>query len=78
MAGETIYKQGEPRDDGLLPADPAASKMTVNADLGNKPTVIAILESGSFFGEACLDGSSARQTTAIALEPSNITALPRR
>lgn len=76
MAGETIYKQGEPATT-VCYLRSGRIKMTVNTDLGNKPTVIAILESGQFFGEACLDGSSARQTTAIALEPSNITAIAK-
>ncbi len=51
-------------------------KLTVLSAKG-KEAVIAILEPGSFFGEACLTGQSVRVATATALDASTILQIDK-
>jgi CRP-like cAMP-binding protein len=72
-AGEIIYKQGEPAPT-VCYLQSGRIKMAVSSEQG-KEAVIGILEPGQFFGEACLEGSPARQTTAVTLASSCVTAI---
>jgi len=51
-------------------------KMTVVSEQG-KEAVVAILESGSFFGESCLVGQTVRTATATTLEDSRILRIEK-
>jgi len=51
-------------------------KLTVLSEQG-KEAVIAILEPGSFFGEACLAGQHVRVETATALEASSVVRITK-
>jgi CRP/FNR family cyclic AMP-dependent transcriptional regulator len=67
---QIIFSQGDPAD-GVFYIQEGKIKLTVLSPKG-KEAVIAILEPGSFLGEACLTGQSVRVATATALDASTI------
>jgi CRP/FNR family cyclic AMP-dependent transcriptional regulator len=67
---QIIFSQGDAAD-SVFYIQEGKIKLTVLSPKG-KEAVIAILEPGSFFGEACLTGQSVRVATATALDASTI------
>jgi CRP/FNR family cyclic AMP-dependent transcriptional regulator len=65
---ETIYSQGEPGNTVFYIKE-GGVKLSATTQTG-KEAVIDILGPGSFIGEKCISGWSARRTTAIATAPS--------
>ena len=72
---QVLYSQGD-RSDAVFYLQGGTVKLTVISEQG-KEAVIAILEPGSFFGEACLAGQPVRVETATALEASRIVRITK-
>lgn len=68
-AGEVIFSQGDDADDIMYVLN-GIVKLSVT---GRREAVVAILQSGDFFGEECLAGHAIRQRNAIAI--THCTAL---
>jgi CRP-like cAMP-binding protein len=62
---ETIFSQGEPCS-SVFYVERGTVRLSVVSH-GGKEAVVAVLESGHFFGEGCLAGQSQRIATAIAV-----------
>jgi len=75
VAGEALFLQGDPAD-AVYYIQRGTVKMTVLSERG-KEAVVALLESGSFFGEECLNGHSHRLATATALTGAVILRLAK-
>ena len=71
----TIFLQGDAAE-AVFYIQTGKVKLTVVSKQG-KEAVIAILEGGAFFGEACLAGQSLRTATATALEESDIVRVEK-
>jgi CRP-like cAMP-binding protein len=63
--GQTLFRQGEPAD-AVFYIQSGKVKKTVVSEQG-KEAVVALLETGSFFGEGCLAGEALRLSTVTAL-----------
>jgi CRP/FNR family cyclic AMP-dependent transcriptional regulator len=74
-ARQVVFAQGD-RADALLYLQSGKIKITVISQQG-KEAVVAILGTGEFFGEGCLNGQSHRLTSAIAMEDSTIARIER-
>ena len=74
-ASESIFSQGDPSN-AVFYIQSGKVKLTV-VSMNGKEAVIAHLQTGSFFGEACLAGESLRISTACALEPSVIVRVEK-
>ena len=72
---QTIYTQGDTAD-ALFYIVSGAVKVTIFSEYG-KEAVIGILGLGDFFGEGCLDGQLARNSTIAATAASEIVRLDR-
>ena len=72
---QVLYSQGD-GSDSVFYIQGGRVKLTVVSEQG-KEAVIAILMSGSFFGEACLAGQAVRVETATALEASSIVRIDK-
>jgi CRP/FNR family transcriptional regulator, cyclic AMP receptor protein len=72
---QPVYRQGDPAN-SIFYIQTGKVKVTVVSAQG-KEAVVAILGPGDFFGEGCLAGQSLRLATAIALEQSSITQMPK-
>jgi len=72
---QILYSQGD-RSDAVFYIQGGTVKLTVLSEQG-KEAVIAILEPGSFFGEACLAGQPVRVETATALEASSVVRITK-
>ncbi len=70
-----IFSQGDTAD-AVFYIQEGKVKLTVISHQG-KEAVIAILERGDFFGEACLAGRSARLSTATTLVASKIVRIDK-
>src|SRR5688500_14072345 len=70
-----IFTQGDPAP-SVLYIEKGAVRLSVLSH-GGKEAVVAVLESGCFFGEGCLAGQSVRMATATAMLPSTIVAVPK-
>jgi CRP-like cAMP-binding protein len=70
-----VYRQGDPAN-SIFYIQTGKVKVTVVSAQG-KEAVVAIFGPGDFFGEGCLVGQSLRLATAIALEQSSITQMPK-
>jgi len=76
---QIVYSQGDPAD-SVFYIQKGKVKITVLSELG-KEAVIAVLETGNFFGEGCLAGQALRLASVTALtdcvivrmEKANIT-----
>lgn len=67
---EVIFSQGEPAD-AVFYIQKGKVKLIVASKQG-KQAVVAILGTGAFFGEGCLNGQSLRLATALALTESEV------
>ena len=67
---EVIFSQGEPAD-AVFYIRKGKVKLIVASKQGKK-AVVAILGTGEFFGEGCLNGQSLRLATARALTESEV------
>ena len=74
--GETIFHQGDPGD-SLHIVSSGAVKIVLPS-LEGEEAIIATLRSGDFFGELALLDGAPRSATAIALEPTETSTLPRQ
>jgi CRP/FNR family cyclic AMP-dependent transcriptional regulator len=72
---EHIFAQGEVAD-AIFYIHSGRVKLSVNSDKG-KEAVIAILESGNYFGEGCLAGQKVRMSTVTALSDCSILRLAK-
>jgi CRP-like cAMP-binding protein len=70
-----VFKQGDVADT-VFYIQKGRVKLTVLSDQG-KEAVVAILESGQFFGEGCMNGHSLRIATTTAMEDCLITAITK-
>src|ERR1700685_1580864 len=68
--GEMIFSQADPAD-ALFYIQKGKIKLTVVSSRG-KQAVIAILNSGDFFGEGCLAGQLVRMSSAAALSECSL------
>jgi CRP-like cAMP-binding protein len=71
----TIFSQGDAAE-AVFYIQGGKVKLTVVSQQG-KEAVVAILESGAFFGESCLAGQTVRTATATALEDSTIVRIDK-
>ena len=60
-----IFRQGQPAD-SLFYLRKGKVKLTVTSRQG-KEAIVAVLDSGEFFGEGCLAGQPSRMATAVAM-----------
>jgi CRP/FNR family transcriptional regulator, cyclic AMP receptor protein len=70
-----IFRQGQPAD-SLFYIRRGKVKLTVTSQQG-KEAIVAILDSGEFFGEGCLAGQPTRMATAIALTECTLDKLEK-
>jgi CRP/FNR family transcriptional regulator, cyclic AMP receptor protein len=83
-AGKTIVKHGKKdiifsqgdAGDAVFYIQDGKVKLTVVSQQG-KEAVIAVLDSASFFGEACLAGEALRMATATAMEDTTILRIEK-
>jgi len=74
-AGATLFVQGDPATSIMFVED-GAVRLSVLSHAG-KEAVIAVLESGSFFGEGSLVGQPLRMASATAMTPSEIVVVKK-
>lgn len=74
--GEVVFTQGDTAD-AVFFIHKGRVKLTVLSKRG-KEAVIALLETGSFFGEGCLNGQSRRLTTATSLTEGQVLRIARK
>ena len=72
---ETIFAQGDPAKN-VMYIQEGGVKLTVVNETG-KEAVVAILGSGDFFGEGCLDGQSICMATATAIAPATVLVIEK-
>ncbi|MET4842641.1 Crp/Fnr family transcriptional regulator [Bradyrhizobium japonicum] len=70
-----VFQQGDPAD-SVFYIQSGKVKLTVVSEQG-KEAVVAILESGQFFGEGCMNGHPLRIATTTAMEDCVITSITR-
>jgi CRP-like cAMP-binding protein len=73
--GQTVFRQGDEAV-ALYYIHAGRVKLTVISEQG-KEAVVAILEAGDFFGEACLVGQLTRVATVTALSDGVIGRIPK-
>ena len=71
-----IFAQGDPAT-SVMYVELGAVRLSVLSHAG-KEAVVAVLETGHFFGEGCLAGQSQRMATATAMAPSAILVVDKR
>lgn len=71
-----IYAQGDPAQ-SVFYIQKGEIKLSVVNEAG-KEAVVAILPSGTFFGEACLAGQKVRMGTATAITPAILLVIEKR
>ena len=71
-----IFAQGDPAT-SVMYVERGAVRLSVLSHAG-KEAVVAVLETGHFFGEGCLAGQSQRMATATAMAPSAILVVDKR
>jgi len=74
-SGTTIFSQGDAATT-VMYIERGGVRLSV-LSLNGKEAVVAILESGDFFGESCLTGQSKRVATATAMGPTTIRVMTR-
>lgn len=72
---DTIFSQGDAAD-AVLYIQSGRVKLTVVSQQG-KEAVVAMLERGSFLGEACLAGQAVRTATATAVEDLKVVRIDK-
>ena len=70
-----IFAQGHPAT-SIMYVEMGAVRLSVLSHAG-KEAVVALLESGHFFGEGCLAGQTQRMATATAMAPSTILTVKK-
>jgi CRP-like cAMP-binding protein len=73
--GETIFAQGEPAS-SVMYVERGVVRLSVLSHAG-KEAVIALLQSGHFFGEGCLVGQGSRMATAAAMDACTIVVVEK-
>ena len=73
---QTVFSQGDAAD-AVFYIQAGTIKLTVVSQQG-KEAVVAMLESGSFFGEGCLAGQPLCLTTATAMEDSILVHIDKQ
>jgi len=73
---QKIYSQGEPAKN-VFYIQKGGVKLSVVNEIG-KEAVLAILETGDFFGEGCLAGQTIRMGTATTVTPATLLAIDKR
>src|SRR5579863_8054921 len=76
MDQQSVFVQGDPAD-ALFYVQKGKIKLTVVSREG-KEAVVAILESGQFFGEGCLVAQTYRMATATAMGQCSVARLEKR
>src|ERR1700730_2392928 len=71
-----VFEQGDTADT-VFYIQKGKVKLTVLSEHG-KEAVVAILESGQFFGEGCMNGHTLRIATTTAIEDSVITSITKQ
>jgi CRP/FNR family transcriptional regulator, cyclic AMP receptor protein len=71
-----IFAQGDPAT-SVMYVEQGAVRLSVLSHAG-KEAVVAVLESGHFFGEGCLAGQPQRMATARAMAPCTILTVEKR
>jgi CRP/FNR family transcriptional regulator, cyclic AMP receptor protein len=74
-SGASVFDQGDPAMD-IMYVKSGTVRLSVLSHTG-KEAVIAVLETGSFFGEGCLAGQAVRMASATAMEPSTVLAVEK-
>jgi CRP/FNR family cyclic AMP-dependent transcriptional regulator len=74
-AGDVVFMQGEAAD-AVYYLQQGKAKITVTSENG-KEAVLALLKSGDFFGEGCLNGHPRRLATVTALTACSIMRLQK-
>lgn len=74
--GQTVYAQGDVAD-SVFYIQEGKVKLTVVSKEG-KEAVVAILQTGQFFGEGCLNGQTLRIATTKTMEDSQIVAITKK
>jgi CRP/FNR family cyclic AMP-dependent transcriptional regulator len=72
---QNVFSQGDVADT-VFYIQKGKVKLTVTSEQG-KEAVVAILESGQFFGEGCMNGHSMRIATTTAMEDCVITTIAK-
>jgi CRP/FNR family cyclic AMP-dependent transcriptional regulator len=73
---ETIYSQGDPAQ-SVFYIQKGGVKVSIVSGSG-KEAVVAILETGDFFGEGCLAGQGVRIGTAAAVTPTTALVIEKK
>ena len=76
MDRQSVFVQGDPAD-ALFYVQKGKIKLTVVSREG-KEAVVAILESGQFFGEGCLVAQTYRMASATAMGQCSVARLEKR
>jgi CRP-like cAMP-binding protein len=74
-SGATIFAQGDPAT-SVMYIEQGTVRLSVLSHAG-KEAVIALLQSGHFFGEGCLAGQPYRMATAVAIAPCTINVVDK-
>jgi CRP/FNR family cyclic AMP-dependent transcriptional regulator len=73
--GVPIFGQGDPAT-SVLYVEKGVVRLSVLSHAG-KEAVVAVLDTGHFFGEGCLAGQTLRMATATAMAPSTILTVEK-
>jgi CRP/FNR family transcriptional regulator, cyclic AMP receptor protein len=76
MERQRVFTQGDPAD-ALFYIHKGRVKLTVVSQQG-KEAIVAILESGQFFGEGCLVAQTYRMASATAMDQCSIARLEKQ
>jgi CRP/FNR family cyclic AMP-dependent transcriptional regulator len=74
-AGRNVFRQGQPAD-SLYYLGRGKVKLAV-ASVGGKEAIVAILNTGEFFGEGCLAGQPLRMSTATTVTDCTLSRIER-
>ncbi len=74
-AGVQIFGQGDPAN-SIMYVEEGAVRLSVLSHSGRE-AVIAVLDSGSFFGEGALSGQALRMATASAMTPAVLVVVKK-
>jgi CRP-like cAMP-binding protein len=75
-SGGSLFRQGD-SSTTILYVQAGAVRLSVVSHAG-KEAVIAVIETGEFFGESCLTGQSVRTATATAMSECSILRIRRQ
>jgi CRP-like cAMP-binding protein len=74
-AASVVFAQGDPAASVMYVAS-GAVRLSVLSHAG-KEAVVAVIDTGHFFGEGCLAGQQQRMATATAIVPSSILSVDK-